>query len=128
MLLSAFSQEFCELLEYRLTRALAESPVQALQRYWCDGVLEPEWAEDYQPAQVARTRRVVLRAWMEGGRTKTIPLTHQLHPLHLVLGPASLKAYVNGQDLRPWIEEGIDPAAIALEGRGKALTFILHLP
>jgi hypothetical protein len=65
---------------------------------------------------------------MEGARTKTVPLTHQLYPLHLVLGSASLKAYLKEQDLRHWIEEGIDPAAIALEGSGKALAFVLHLP
>lgn len=123
-----FSQEFRELLEYRLTKALAESSDPELQRYWCDGVLDPEWADEYQPTHVARTRRVILRAWMEGARTKTTPLTNQVHPLHLVLGPASLKAYLKGQDLRRWIESGIDPAAVVLEATGKSLAFVLHLP
>jgi hypothetical protein len=48
-----FSQEFREVLEYRLTDALANSSEQALQRYWCDGVLEPEWAEEYRLEYVA---------------------------------------------------------------------------
>lgn len=123
-----FSQEFRELLEYRLTKALAESTNPELQRYWCDGVLDPEWADEYEPSHVARSQRIILRAWMVGARTKTAPKTHQLHPLHLALGPASLKAYVKGQDLRHWIERGIDPAAVALEATGKAIAIVLHLP
>jgi hypothetical protein len=123
-----FSQEFRELLEYRLTNALAESTDPELQRYWCDGVLDPEWADEYEPSYVARTQRVILRAWMEGVRTKTAPKTHQLHPLHLALGPASLQAYVKGQDLRHWIERGIDPAAVVVEATGKSFAFVLHLP
>jgi hypothetical protein len=123
-----FTQEFCEVLEYRLTDALANSSEQALQRYWCDGVLEPEWAEEYLSEYVAKSRRIVLRAWMEGSRTKTAPLTHQLHPLHLVLGSESLKSYLRGGDLLPWIAEGIDPTTVSLDITTKMPAFIIHLP
>jgi hypothetical protein len=123
-----FTQEFCEVLEYRLTDALANSSEQALQRYWCDGVLEPEWAEEYRPEYVAKSRRIVLRAWMEGSRTKTAPLTHQLHPLHLVLGSSSLKSYLRGGDLLPWIADGIDPTTVSLDIATKMPAFIIHLP
>lgn len=123
-----FSQDFLQLLEYQLTKALAESTDPDLQRYWCDGVLEPEWADDYQPAAVARTRRIVLRAWMEGPPPQKASAGQALYPLHLVLGPASLKAYVKGQDLRPWIEGGIDPAAVVLEATGKSLAFVIPFP
>lgn len=122
------NQEFRDLLEYQLTKALAESSVPELRRFWCDGVLEPEWAEEYQPAHVAQTKRIILRAWMQGARTKTAVATHQLHPLHLALGPASLKKYLEGQDLRHWIDVGIDPTAVVLEETGGPLTFVLHLP
>jgi hypothetical protein len=113
-----FTQEFCEVLEYRLTDALANSSEQALQRYWCDGVLEPEWAEEYLSEYVAKSRRIVLRAWMEGSRTKTAPLTHQLHPLHLVLGSESLKSYLRGGD----------PTTVSLDITTKMPAFIIHLP
>lgn len=123
-----FSRDFLELLEYRLTKALAESTDPDLRQYWCDGVLEPEWADEYNPSHVARTRRVILRAWMEGPRPKKSSAGQQLHPLHLVLGPTSLEAYVNGQELRPWIEGGIEPGAVGWEATGKSLAFVIHLP
>ena len=122
------NQEFRDLLEYRFTTALAESTNPDLRRYWCDGVLEPEWEADYLPEHVAHSQRIVLRAWMEGAGTKTTPKTHQLHPLHLALGPASLKGYLKGQDLLQWIQGGIDPTAVAVEATAKAPTFIIHLP
>lgn len=123
-----FTQEFCEVLEYRLTDALAKSSEPALQRYWCDGVLEPEWVEEYRPEYVAKSQRIILRAWMEGLRTKTASLTHQLHPLHLVLGSESLKSYLRGKDLLPWIIGGIDPTTVSLDTTTKVTTFIVHLP
>ena len=123
-----FTREFLDLLEFRLTKALAESTDPALRQYWCDGVLGPEWADEYQPSHVAKTRRVILRAWMEGARAKQTLAEQQLLPLHLVLGPASLQAYVNGLELRPWIEEEIDPAAVRLEATAKSLVFIIYLP
>jgi hypothetical protein len=95
------TQKFRDLLEYRLTKALADSERPELQRYWCDGVLEPEWAEDYRPEYVVKSRRIILQAWMEGIPFKRMPSTHQLHPLHLVLGPASLHSYLQGQELLP---------------------------
>jgi hypothetical protein len=98
------NQEFRNLLEYRLTAALAESTTPELRRYWCDGVLEPEWEADYLPEHVAHSQRIVLRAWMEGAGTTTAPKTHQLHPLLLALGPASLKAYLERQELLHWIQ------------------------
>jgi hypothetical protein len=60
-----FTQDFLQLLEYQLTKVLAESGKPELQRYWCDGVLEPEWVEEYQSVYVAKSRRIILRAWME---------------------------------------------------------------
>jgi hypothetical protein len=123
-----FTQEFREVLEYRLTDALAKSSEQALQRYWCDGVLEPEWADEYRPEYVAKSQRIILRAWMEGSRTKTAPLTHQLHPLHLVLGSESLKSYLRGGELLPWIADGIDPTTVLLDATTKMPTFIIQLP
>jgi hypothetical protein len=123
-----FSQEFREVLEYRLTDALANSSEQALQRYWCDGVLEPEWAEEYRLEYVAKSRRLILRAWMEGRQTKAAPLTHQLYPLHLVLGSVSLKSYPRGGDLLPWIAQGIDPTTVLLDTTTKMPAFIIHLP
>jgi hypothetical protein len=122
------TQEFCEVLEYRLTKALANSREPALQRYWCDGVLAPEWAEDYHPDYVAKSRRISLRAWMEGSQTKTDPLMQQLHPLHLILGSESLKSYLRGADLLPWIAAGIDPTTVLLDTTTKMPTFIIHLP
>ena len=67
----------------------------------------------------------IARAERFWGDTVRLPLGFTLRP---ALGPASLQAYVKGQDLRPWIEHGIDPAAIVLEATGKSLAFVLHLP
>jgi hypothetical protein len=126
------TREFFELLEYRLTKALAESADPELRRYWCDGVLESEWTEEYQPEYVAKSRRIILRAWMDesGARPKHSrgPRGQQLLPLHLVLGPASLKSYLKRQELGVWIAQEIDPTAVKLEASAKKLTFIIHLP
>ncbi|GAB3839948.1 hypothetical protein [Hymenobacter jeollabukensis] len=53
---------FYEHLEWQLSAVLSRSPNRSRRRYWCDGILDPEWAEDYQPEYVRRTRQIRLRA------------------------------------------------------------------
>ncbi|TGD79032.1 hypothetical protein EU557_18865 [Hymenobacter wooponensis] len=120
------TQEFFTLLEYTFTHALAESDNEELRRYWCDGVLYPEWEEEYLPQHVTKSKEIILRAWMEGRSGKKKPLTHQIHPLHLGLGKLSLKTYLRGQDLSKWIIEGIDPTWVTLDEKG--MTFFIQLP
>jgi hypothetical protein len=120
------TQDFFTLLEYRLTEALADSEEKELRQYWCDGVLEAEWAEDFLPHYVAKSRVIVLRAWMVATGTKTKLHTNRIHPLHLRLGRLSCRAYLRGENLSKWIEEGINPNQVTLDEDGNA--FHLHLP
>jgi hypothetical protein len=45
-----------EHLEHQISTTLSRSSDKSLRRYCCDGILEPEWPEDYQPEHVRGTR------------------------------------------------------------------------
>ncbi|TGE10276.1 hypothetical protein [Hymenobacter fodinae] len=117
------SKGFFTLLEYKLTEALAESEDEDLRRCWCDGVLDAEWAEEYLPHYVRKSKVIVLRAWIEGSNHKM--LINQMHPLHLHLGRLSFRAYLRGEDLVQWIVEGIDPTQVTVDERE---AFHIQLP
>jgi hypothetical protein len=99
-----FSPAFCEQLEWQLSAALSRSPTRSRRRYWCDGILAPEWAEDYQPEYVRRTRQIRLRAWIDQGPAKGGGASEQnVWPLTMQLGPQAYAAYRQNKELTPYI-------------------------
>jgi hypothetical protein len=71
----------------------------ATKRYWCDGILGPEWEEDYRPEHVAVSQQITLRAWVDEGRTQGRNAKQTLYKLVVRLGQISLDNYVNTGEL-----------------------------
>lgn len=46
------NNEFCEFLEYELTKAFANSANPEVQSFWCDGVLLPDSENEYSKKHV----------------------------------------------------------------------------
>ena len=60
-------QNFCEFLEYEITKALSESTDERLKGFWCDGVLLPHNENEYSMKSVNDNRQVVMTVFT--GRT-----------------------------------------------------------
>jgi hypothetical protein len=100
------SRSFCEYLEWQISGALGNAQEKSLRRYWCDGVLDPEWEDDYLPVHVSKSRQIRARAWIDEGRTKGQNATQQVYQLILHLGPKSFEAYMQGRKLKRFIPTG----------------------
>lgn len=94
-----FDRAFLEDLEWQLSEALLATT----KRYWCDGILGPEWPEDHLPEYVAKSRRITLRAWLDEGRTKGQNASQNLYKLVVHLGQAPLNSYLTNDDLAKYL-------------------------
>jgi hypothetical protein len=107
---------FYQHLEWQLSGALRLVPDRSLHRYWCDGILDPEWAEDYQPEYVRRSRQLGLRAWLDEGPSKGSGTSAQaIWRLILRLGPRSYPAYLQGRSLKCCVPAAEAPGWVWLD-------------
>lgn len=96
-------RSFCEYLEWQISGALGIAQDKSLRRYWCDGVSDPEWEDDYLPVHVSKSRQIIARAWIDEGRTKGQNATQQVYQLIIKLGPKSFEAYMQGGNLKKFV-------------------------
>jgi hypothetical protein len=57
------NQDFCEFLEYEITKALSGSEDVRLRGFWCDGVLLPYSESEYSKKAVNDKRQIVMTAF-----------------------------------------------------------------
>lgn len=79
-------QDFCEVLEYEVTKALSGSTDQCLQGFWCDGVLLPHSESEYSRKTINDKRQVTMTAF--AGNTG-----QEIYKLTLHFGRKSLSYY-----------------------------------
>jgi hypothetical protein len=91
------AQPFLSHLESSLSDALLNNTDPALRRHWCDGILLTEWVEDYLPEYVRNSHQIVLRAWIDEGRTKGHSARQQIYHLIIQLGPQAFHHYMAGE-------------------------------
>jgi hypothetical protein len=83
------NEEFCEFLEYELTRALKLSDDKELRQLWCDGILLPDLENEYSIEYINANRKVVMCAFIgKDGQ--------DIYELTLNLGNKSLSRFVRG--------------------------------
>ncbi|MGB8192790.1 MAG: hypothetical protein WCF67_12760 [Chitinophagaceae bacterium] len=56
--------EFCDFLEYELTKAFANSNNTEIKNFWCDGVLLPSSEAEYSKKFVNDNRKVIMSAFI----------------------------------------------------------------
>ena len=87
----SFDKEFCEYLEYHLTRALGNSPDKEISKLWCDGVVMPDSLQ-LTKKNVNDKRQIRTKAWIGAdGQTE--------FELMVKFGDYSLRRYSKGTSL-----------------------------
>jgi hypothetical protein len=56
--------EFCEFLEYEISKAFASSSNDQVKHFWCDGVLLPTFENEYSKKFVNDNRQIVMTAFI----------------------------------------------------------------
>lgn len=85
-------QNFCEFLEYEITKALSNSKDERLKGFWCDGVLLPNSENEFSKKVVSDKRQVVMTAFL--GQTGQIK-----YELILRFGRKALSRYARDLNL-----------------------------
>ena len=57
-------QDFCNFLEYHLSRAFSYSPDDSIRSLWCDGILLPSNENEYSKKTINDKRQVELKAFI----------------------------------------------------------------
>ncbi|RFP64053.1 hypothetical protein D0N36_16105 [Hymenobacter lapidiphilus] len=116
------SSLFLITLEQNLTERLADVALPL----WCDGILGPEWESDYLPQHVRQTKELILRAWIDEGFAKGGKSSQRLYRLVVKLGPASLAAYLRGEELAAYLTKKTDDASALVDALSQQIE--IHLP
>ena len=84
--------EFCEFLEYEISKAFTNSTNDRVKHFWCDGVLLPTFENEYSKKFVNDNRQIVMTAFMGlSGQDK--------YELTLKFGNKSLSKYAKDLDI-----------------------------
>ena len=99
-------QDFCEFLEFKITRALNNHDDERLKGFWCDGVLLPGNENEYSKKWVNDKRQIVMTAFVgQTGQDK--------YELILRFGNKALSKYARGLNLEECVGDGdwldVDP-------------------
>ena len=110
-------QDFCDLVEIKLTNALSSNDKVEIEGFWCDGVLLPDSSNDISKKSINDKRKTVLKAFIgKNGQDK--------YELILKFGSKSLSKYardLNLEDCFPnksfndWIEIDIVEKVIIMQ-------------
>lgn len=57
-------QNFCEYLEFQITKGLSLSTDERLKSFWCDGVLLPDSENEYSKKSVNDKRQIMFTAFV----------------------------------------------------------------
>ena len=85
-------QNFCNLLEYKLSEAFRKSNHESVRHFWCDGVLLPTSEADYSKKAVNDKRQIVMTAYI--GATG-----QDIYELTLKFGSKALSRYARDLDI-----------------------------
>jgi hypothetical protein len=87
-------QDFCEFLEYRITKALKETANEDVRGFWCDGVLLPTNERGHLALQhVKHHRKIVFKAFIgKDGQSE--------YELVVKIGNDALNRYTHNEDLK----------------------------
>ena len=92
------NKAFCELLEYKITATLQNSPNDLIKGYWCDGVLLPSFECEYSQKYVNDNRWITLTAFVGvDGQDK--------YEVVLLFGTKALGKYARGLDISDCIPD-----------------------
>lgn len=97
------TQDFCDHLEYQISKALARSIHKDKRRFWCDGVLLPPSEQNNAVTHKSNIAEIATKAWIDEGKIKGQVLGQFLYDLKLKLGTEAIIKYNNGGNLKDCI-------------------------
>lgn len=56
--------EFCEFLEYEISKAFVYSTNEQVKNFWCDGILLPAFENEYSKKFVNDNRKIIMTAFI----------------------------------------------------------------
>ncbi len=84
--------EFCDFLEYEISKVFSNSSNEKIRHFWCDGILLPTFETEYSEKFVNDNRKVTLAAYLG--------LTGQdKYELTIHFGNKALSKYARGLDI-----------------------------
>lgn len=109
------NQEFCNYLEFQISKALSASTDPHKRWLWCDGVLMPNLTEAYSPKQVNNTKQIVTQAWFgQSGQ--------ELYGLVIKLGKKSIRYYLRDNDMQTCVPSIYTDDWIRIDDENRTLT------
>ena len=110
-------EEFCEFLEYELTKAFAQSTHEEIKKLWCDGIMLPTFEKEYSRKYVNDNRRVIMTGFIgKSGQDR--------YELTLQFGNKALSKYSKGlriiecipiDETKDWFEIDIERQKIMIK-------------
>lgn len=89
-------QDFCNFLEYELSKVFSKSADQKIKGFWCDGILLPDSDNEISKKYINDRREIVMTAFIGFDGQDRYTLT-------LKLGNKSLSRYTRGLDIKECI-------------------------
>ena len=111
------TQGFCDGLEYKIGEAFENSNDERVKGFWCDGVLLPQYEDEYSKKTVNDKRRIITTAYIGKKGQERYELT-------IYFGKKALSRYARGLDVFEclpdpandnWFEIDIDKKTIAIQ-------------
>lgn len=94
-LINSFNVEFCEFLEYHLSKTFKNSPDNKIKWLWCDGIKAPS-IDNSTASTILNSQQIITTAFIgENGQ--------DIYELVIKLGTQSLKACNIGGDLKGYL-------------------------
>lgn len=85
-------QNFCDFLEYYISRACANSTNEQLKHFWCDGVMLPNDKNEFSEKFINNKRKIVMTAF--------IGMTGQdKYELTIKFGKKAVSKYARGLEI-----------------------------
>ena len=108
----SFSNDFCQHLEYHLTRSFQNASDNAIKSLWCDGVLDPFVESQLTKRSVNDTKTILTTAFIgNDGQGK--------YEMTIKFGPRSLNRYAHDAKMIDCIpsEESMDWITLDIENK-----------
>lgn len=116
----SLGQDFCNYLEYQITRVLRHTEHPALKGFWCDGISPT--ATIYHSGSIDNTsqnKQIVTQAWL--GKDGQTP-----YELKINLGPEAMASFNRGKNLKHAIPSSESGEWIEIDQSNKTASIYLN--
>ena len=112
-------KEFCDFLEYHLTKSFKHSADDNIRSFWCDGIALPLIEKEYSQKTVNDKRQILLKAYIgKDGQDE--------YKLLMKFGNRSLSNYARGLDIKEHVPDQEKNDWYSVDIKNKQITIQLN--